>query len=101
MYQLWLDDLYPRAKFADGLAMIEKLGHTKRLQVMRREWINEGKSKDYPETSESKSSPDDVVRPDLSSSGPVASEGKSGAAMHSPDMFHIDAQERRSCIYKK
>ena len=43
LYQLWLDDLYPRAKFADGLAIIEKLGHTKRMQTMRREWINESK----------------------------------------------------------
>ncbi|KAL1963302.1 hypothetical protein VTN77DRAFT_8525 [Rasamsonia byssochlamydoides] len=42
-YQLWLDDLYPRAKFTDGLAMIEKLGHSKRIQVMRREWIEEDK----------------------------------------------------------
>ncbi|EEP77731.1 predicted protein [Uncinocarpus reesii 1704] len=42
-YQFWLDDLYPRAKFADGLAIIEKLGHSKRLQVMRKEWIDEGK----------------------------------------------------------
>ena len=25
--------------------MIEKLGHTKRMQTMRREWINEGKAK--------------------------------------------------------
>ncbi|KAL9013976.1 MAG: hypothetical protein Q9173_001359 [Seirophora scorigena] len=41
-YQFWLDDLYPRAKFADGLAMIEKLGHSKKIQVMRRTWINEG-----------------------------------------------------------
>ncbi|KAL8694215.1 MAG: hypothetical protein Q9218_001102 [Villophora microphyllina] len=46
IYQLWLDDLYPRAKFADGLAMIEKLGHRKDIQVMRREWINEGKPRD-------------------------------------------------------
>ena len=45
-YQLWLDDLYPRAKFGDGLAMIEKLGHSKRMQVMRKEWINEAKAKD-------------------------------------------------------
>ncbi|KAF3481013.1 chromosome segregation in meiosis protein 3 [Arthroderma uncinatum] len=44
-YQLWLDDLYPRAKFSDGLSIIEKLGHTKRLQVMRKEWIDEGKSR--------------------------------------------------------
>lgn len=46
MYQLWLDDLYPRAKFADALAIIEKLGHQKRIQTMRREWINEGKPRD-------------------------------------------------------
>ncbi|KAF2444665.1 hypothetical protein P171DRAFT_431466 [Karstenula rhodostoma CBS 690.94] len=43
MYQFWLDELYPRAKFADGLAMIEKLGHSKRVQMMRKEWIDEGK----------------------------------------------------------
>ncbi|KAJ5935675.1 hypothetical protein N7466_005222 [Penicillium verhagenii] len=53
-YQLWLDDLYPRAKFSDGLAMIEKLGHTKRIQTMRREWIDEEKRKvferDMPES---------------------------------------------------
>lgn len=56
MYQLWLDELYPRAKFADGLAIIEKLGHKKRMQIMRREWINEGKPRpsedvgtDFPE----------------------------------------------------
>ena len=46
MYQLWLDDLYPRAKFADGLAIIEKLGHSKRIQTMRKEWINESKPKE-------------------------------------------------------
>lgn len=42
-YQLWLDDLFPKANFVDGLAIIEKLGHKKRLQVMRKEWIDEGK----------------------------------------------------------
>ncbi|KAL1845709.1 chromosome segregation in meiosis-related protein [Paecilomyces lecythidis] len=42
-YQLWLDDLFPRAKFADGLSMIERLGHSKRIQVMRRQWIDEGR----------------------------------------------------------
>ena len=47
MYQLWLDDLYPRAKFADALAIIEKLGHSKRMQIMRKEWINEGKPRRY------------------------------------------------------
>lgn len=42
-YQLWLDDLYPRAKFADALSIVEKLGHSKRMQVMRKEWVDEGK----------------------------------------------------------
>jgi hypothetical protein len=42
-YQLWLDGLYPRAKFADGLQLIEKAGHSKRMSVMRKEWIDEGK----------------------------------------------------------
>lgn len=45
MYQLWLDDLYPRAKFADALAIIEKVGHTKRMQVDRKAWMDEGKAK--------------------------------------------------------
>lgn len=43
MYQLWLDDLYPRAKFTDALAMVEKAGHSKRMQLMRKDWIDEGK----------------------------------------------------------
>ncbi|RMD41429.1 hypothetical protein DV735_g3712, partial [Chaetothyriales sp. CBS 134920] len=42
-YQLWLDGLYPRAKFADGLQMIEKVGHSKRMNVVRKTWIDEGK----------------------------------------------------------
>lgn len=45
-FQLWLDDLYPRAKFADGLQMVEKVGHSKTMQVMRREWINESRRKE-------------------------------------------------------
>ena len=45
-YQLWLDDLFPRAKFGDGLVIIEKLGHTKRMQTMRREWIQDGKPRE-------------------------------------------------------
>ncbi|KAJ5225145.1 hypothetical protein N7468_006370 [Penicillium chermesinum] len=49
-YQLWLDDLFPRAKFADGLAMVEKLGHTKRIQTMRREWIDEEKRKIFEDS---------------------------------------------------
>ena len=44
-YQLWLDDLYPRAKFRDALAMVEKLGHTKRMQVSRRAWLDATKAR--------------------------------------------------------
>ena len=42
-YQLWLDDVFPRAKFASGLKMVEKVGHSKRMAVVRKEWIEEGK----------------------------------------------------------
>ena len=42
-YQLWLDDLYPRAKFKDALGMVEKLGHSKRMQVTRKTWLDETK----------------------------------------------------------
>jgi replication fork protection complex subunit Csm3/Swi3 len=45
MYQLWLDDLYPRAKFADALTIVEKLGHSKRMHMMRKQWIDEGRPK--------------------------------------------------------
>lgn len=56
-YQLWLDDLFPKAKFADGLTIIEKLGHSRRLQVMRKEWIDEGK----PKSAASDSSDDEEI----------------------------------------
>lgn len=45
MYQLWLDDLYPRAKFADALTIVEKVGHSKRMQMQRKEWIYEARPK--------------------------------------------------------
>ncbi|KAI0162125.1 Swi3-domain-containing protein [Xylariaceae sp. FL1272] len=42
-YQLWLDDLFPKAKFLDALNMVEKAGHKKYLRLKRLEWINEGR----------------------------------------------------------
>jgi replication fork protection complex subunit Csm3/Swi3 len=42
-YQLWLDELYPKAKFRDALSMVEKLGHSKAMQVRRRAWLDETK----------------------------------------------------------
>lgn len=86
MYQLWLDDLYPRAKFADALAIIEKVGHTKRMQMMRKEWIDEGKPRrlaeqDNDDTNEI-SITDTPAQPDLDNmegmeSNRIAEEPKS------------------------
>ncbi|KAF2828566.1 Swi3-domain-containing protein [Ophiobolus disseminans] len=72
MYQLWLDDLYPRAKFADALAMVEKVGHTKRMQMMRKDWIDEGKPRRTTEREEE--DVDDII-PDA----PSAEQGADGA----------------------
>lgn len=42
-YQIWLDDLFPKAKFLDALAMVEKAGHKTAMHKARMDWINEGK----------------------------------------------------------
>ncbi|KAF9892392.1 chromosome segregation in meiosis- protein [Aspergillus nanangensis] len=65
-YQLWLDDLFPRAKFTDGLAIIEKLGHSKRIQTMRRGWIEEEKPKRRSTSPERNG---DMIRPSLQTLG--------------------------------
>ncbi|KFA71817.1 hypothetical protein S40288_07938 [Stachybotrys chartarum IBT 40288] len=44
-YQMWLDDLFPKARFLDALEMVEKAGHKKRLLAAREEWIDEGRPK--------------------------------------------------------
>lgn len=44
-YQLWLDDLFPKAKFLDALSMVEKAGHKKTLSRKRIQWIEEGRPK--------------------------------------------------------
>ncbi|RBR25017.1 uncharacterized protein FIESC28_02184 [Fusarium coffeatum] len=51
-YQLWLDDLFPKAKFLDALNMVEKAGHKKQVMVARNEYINEGKPKNTTADSE-------------------------------------------------
>ncbi|KAF1986973.1 Swi3-domain-containing protein [Aulographum hederae CBS 113979] len=66
-YQLWLDDLYPRAKFADGLAIIEKLGHSKRMQMMRKQWIDEGKPRENTEQEADEEPTPDAVEPSATS----------------------------------
>ncbi|KAI0465697.1 replication fork protection component Swi3-domain-containing protein [Xylaria cf. heliscus] len=42
-YQLWLDDLFPKAKFLDALSMVEKAGHKNQIRLKRIQWIDEGR----------------------------------------------------------
>ncbi|KAI9826150.1 MAG: chromosome segregation in meiosis- protein [Thelocarpon impressellum] len=79
LYQLWLDDLYPKAKFADALAIIEKLGHTKRMQTMRREWIDESKGRSA--TAGTSAGADIDIEPVERGSGP----GDAGARITPPE----------------
>ncbi|KAI0196353.1 replication fork protection component Swi3-domain-containing protein [Astrocystis sublimbata] len=44
-YQLWLDDLFPKAKFVDALSMVEKAGHKNQIRLKRIQWIDEGRPK--------------------------------------------------------
>lgn len=86
MYQLWLDDLYPRAKFADALTIIEKVGHTKRMQIMRKDWIDEGK----PRRTVADDEDVDEITPDQTSArqGSVSMEGieqEAGTTATRPD----------------
>ncbi|KAK4570209.1 chromosome segregation in meiosis- protein [Recurvomyces mirabilis] len=46
MYQLWLDDMFPKAKFRDGMKMVEKLGRGKRMNDMRKGWIDGTKTRE-------------------------------------------------------
>jgi replication fork protection complex subunit Csm3/Swi3 len=68
-YQIWLDDLYPRAKFRDALTMVEKVGHSKRMQITRRAWLDETKP------FQKEPSPEPTLS---NSNGPEASRGDVG-----------------------
>ncbi|KAH0430835.1 hypothetical protein CcaCcLH18_07501 [Colletotrichum camelliae] len=70
-YQLWLDDLFPKAKFLDALAMVEKTGHKKQIANKRLEWINEGKPKPWEA--------DDAVDLEAEIPGPAAAEATGSA----------------------
>jgi len=85
-YQLWLDDLFPRAKFSDGLNMIEKLGHSKRIQIKRREWISKGRASAHLEDNDNQPSVSSSERPPLS--GDTAanpSDSNSGSEEQAPE----------------
>ncbi|KAK6357831.1 chromosome segregation in meiosis- protein [Orbilia blumenaviensis] len=42
-YQIWADNLYPKAQFKDAIDMIEKLGSSRGMQRRREEWIEDFK----------------------------------------------------------
>ena len=101
LYQLWLDDLYPRAKFADGLAMIEKLGHSKRIQVMRKAWIDEGKPRDkydidfrQPEASKLTTTEQNGTGPEQVLTKPTNSAEDETSKTTKPKEASGDAEER-------
>lgn len=47
-YQLWADDLYPKANFRDTMSIIEKLGHTRRVQIARSQYLDEYRPQTVP-----------------------------------------------------
>jgi replication fork protection complex subunit Csm3/Swi3 len=91
MYQLWLDDLYPRAKFADALAIIEKVGHTKRMQMMRKDWIDEGKPRRSRQDDE-EDLPEDVPTEANTEEGANAMEGLEGH-LNNEEAEHVPERE--------
>ncbi|KAF3901877.1 hypothetical protein ABW21_db0200453 [Orbilia brochopaga] len=48
-YQIWADNMYPKANFKDVLEIIEKLGSSRGMQRRREEWIEEYKMKQHEE----------------------------------------------------
>ncbi|EWC44207.1 hypothetical protein DRE_06952 [Drechslerella stenobrocha 248] len=48
-YQIWADNMYPKANFKDALAMIEKLGSSRGMRRRREELIEEFKMKQREE----------------------------------------------------
>ncbi|EXJ90419.1 hypothetical protein A1O1_03520 [Capronia coronata CBS 617.96] len=87
-YQLWLDELYPRAKFADGLQLIEKVGHSKRMQTMRKEWIDQGKP-GYARDKGRQKQDEERETDDLYGDNPPADKNIPGAAVDGDDSLFI------------
>jgi len=85
--QLWLDDLYPRAKFRDALTMVEKVGHSKRMQVTRRAWI------DATKPSRREESPERLE--DMETSGALPREGLGREGSDAEDLFGENADEQQ------
>ncbi|KAF4434353.1 hypothetical protein F53441_13697 [Fusarium austroafricanum] len=102
-YQLWLDDLFPKAKFLDALTMVEKAGHKKRVMIARNEYINEGKPKDtiaddgeddpFVDNDASRPTQQEATRPTSETARPKTPEGDTGVP-DDDDLY--DATPRRA-----
>lgn len=89
MYQLWLDDIYPRAKFADALAIVEKVGHTKRMQRIRKEWIDEGRPRRTTEPDDEDIA-EDTRNEAQAQQSPAEREGlEKTVDLEQPDLEHV------------
>ncbi|KAI7163448.1 hypothetical protein KC349_g1377 [Hortaea werneckii] len=93
MYQLWMDDMYPRAKFRDAVTMVEKVGHSKRMQINRRGWMDATKHhrrEDSPERLE------DVAMGDGADSGLPRTERSRSPDGSGDDLFGERANDGQS-----
>lgn len=42
-YQLWTHELFPKARYEDAWAMIQRLGHQAQVRTARMQWLNEAR----------------------------------------------------------
>ncbi|KAJ6442289.1 replication fork protection component Swi3 [Purpureocillium lavendulum] len=84
-YQLWLDDLFPKARFLDALAMVEKAGHKKRVMTARNEWINEAR----PRSGADEDDADEDDAPD----GSAGTDGQRDASGGQPERPQTPRQD--------
>ncbi|GAO13584.1 hypothetical protein UVI_02015430 [Ustilaginoidea virens] len=83
LYQMWLDDLFPKARFLDALAMVEKAGHKKRVLAARNEMLRRGSAAGRPEEEQQKQQqeeeeeeePGRAARPGEGHGTPAGSDG--------------------------
>ncbi len=92
-YQLWLDELFPRAKFRDALSMVEKLGHSKAMQMRRRAWL------DGTKPHAKSGSPEPEKDGEFMMSGGLGGEGaKNGAERELSPVFPVEVHANEHAV---
>ncbi|KAF8427799.1 replication fork protection component Swi3-domain-containing protein [Tirmania nivea] len=74
-YQLWADDLYRKANFRDTISIIEKLGHTKRVQIARNQYLDDYLPKNIP--------------PEVEAETAKQENGEEGAQDNDDDLYEV------------